>query len=861
MGEVYRAADTRLGRDVAIKVLPPHIATDPQLKQRFEIEARTLAALSHPHICSIFDVGLEASTDSESVAFLVMEYLEGETLAERLARGALPLDQALRFGVQIADALDKAHRQGVVHRDLKPGNVMVTKAGVKLLDFGLAKLQPAAAAAGISGAETARPLTARGTILGTLNYMAPEQVEGAEADARADLFALGAVLYEMITGKRAFDGKSQPIVMASILEHQPPPIRSLQPITPPLLEHLVLRCLAKDPDERWQSAGDVMRELRWIADNAVTADARSGARPRDRRVVWLVAVATVGVFAVAAALALRPAPAPAVWKLDVATPPTDQAASFAISPDGRQLAFVARDGASARTLWVRRLDRDTAQALAGTDGATFPFWSPDGRALGFFSGGRLKRIDLTGGMPQDLAPAPPLGLGATWKEDGTIVFSQNQTLGQVNAFGGPVSPVTEVLTGQTSQRWPHSLPDGGLLYFIQSGVPDSQGVFFVKLGATPTRVLDGAAAARFVPPDWLLVVRQGVLSAFRFDPQRGVISGDPLPIAQGVNVFQNLGVFSVSPAGVLAYRLGNARQTRQLTWVDRAGKVLGVVGQSNDDATPANPEISPDSLRVAVNRVVQNNNDIWIIDVARNVMSRFTFEPHTQGAALWSPDGLQMVFGSSPKGLVHLHAKPATGAGAEKLLGGRAQTESPLDWSPDGKLVLYAAGSLETGVDLLVLPANGGEPTAVVQSPYDDFNGQFSPDGRWIAYQSNEGGRNDIYVVPFPATGAKSQISSNGGVAPRWRGDGRELFYLALDGRMTAVPITTDGGSVQAGTPVALFPTRLASGGNIGTLALTKPQYAVARDGRFLLNAVIDEGAAPPITVVVNWEQALKSSR
>ena len=464
MGEVYRAADTRLGRDVAIKVLPPHIATDPQLKQRFEIEARTLAALSHPHICSIFDVGLEASTDSESVAFLVMEYLEGETLAERLARGALPLDQALRFGIQIADALDKAHRQGVVHRDLKPGNVMVTKAGVKLLDFGLAKLQPAAAAAGISGAETARPLTARGTILGTLNYMAPEQLEGAEADARADLFALGAVLYEMITGKRAFDGKSQPIVMASILEHQPPPIRSLQPITPPQLEHLVSRCLAKDPDERWQSAGDVMRELRWIADNAVTADARSGALPRDRRVVWLVAAATVGVFAIAAALALGQLLHPAIWKLDVATPPTDNQCRLRFHGTGGNWPLW-RGTAPARVPcgsagWIAIRRRHSPAPMV----RLFPFWSPDGRALGFFSGGRLKRIDLTGGMPQDLAPAPAFGLGATWKEDGTIVFSQGQTLAQVSASGGPVSPVTEILTGQTSQRWPDSLRDGGLLY-------------------------------------------------------------------------------------------------------------------------------------------------------------------------------------------------------------------------------------------------------------------------------------------------------------------------------------------------------------------------------------------------------------
>ena len=867
MGEVYKATDTRLGRDVAIKVLPAHIADNPQLKQRFEREARALAALSHPHICPVFDVGIDPSRDSRpSVEFLVMEYLEGETLAQRLTRGPLPLEHAVRYAIEIADALDKAHRTGIVHRDLKPGNVMLTKSGVKLLDFGLAKLHPLAAAAGATMAGTVSdPLTGHGTILGTLHYMAPEQLEGQEADARTDIFALGAVVYEMLTGKKAFEGKSQASVMVSILEHQPTSIRARQPVIPPSLEHVILRCLAKDRDDRWQSASDVMRELRWAADTSAIADTpRPGGTVRSR-LLWAAASLALMALAIVGTLALRRSPAPEVWRMDVVTPRTDVVVSFAISPDGRQVAFTAATDTSPRMLMLRRLDQATAQTLPGTEGASFPFWSPDSRAIGFQANSRLKRIDLNGAMPLDLAAAG-LGFGGAWSDDGTIVFSPGPGAGlvRVPASGGEVTPVTQVSPGQGSHRWPQILPDGRILFLALSTQPDTTGVYITSLaGSPPKRILDGNLAARYAPPGWLLVVRQGVLSALRFDLDSGEVSGNPLPVAQGVGSFQNVSAFSSSARSVLTYRSGNASQLRQLTWVDRSGKTLGSVGPI-DDAAPANPEISPNGRRVAVNRPVQGNNDIFTIDVVRNVMSRFTFETHVQGAALWSPDGQRLVFGANPRAQMDLFEKPATGAGEERLLAGTDQNESPLDWSPDGQFLLYSIANPKTGVDLQALPLSGERtPLAVAQSPFDEVNGQFSPNGRWVAYQSNEGGRNDIYVVPFRAKGAKSQLSTNGGTQPRWRPDGRELFYVALDGRMMAVSVAADatGQNVEPGTPVPLFPTRLATGANIGGLALSKHQYAVASDGRFLLNAIVDEGTPPPISVIVNWEQTLKNER
>ena len=866
MGEVYRARDTRRDRTVALKVLLASVAADPDLRQRFDREARALSALDHPHICALYDVGHEQGVD-----FLVMQYIEGQTLADRGAKGPLPLAEALSIAVQVAAALDTAHHAGIVHRDLKPANVMLTKSGAKLLDFGLAKAKvTAVAGVGASVLATTPPnLTAQGTILGTFQYMAPEQIEGTEADARTDIFAFGCVLYEIVTGKKAFEGKTPASVLAAILEREPPPMSSIQAVTPPALDRVVKRCLAKDPEARWQSARDLLEELKWIADGASDATPRSVA-PNGRRVT-MVAWITAGVLgaallvgSVVAAVALRRgAPPPTVMRFEIQTPPTSDPGSFALSSDGRQLTFVATVDRAPR-LWVRPLDQVTAQPLAGTEGASDPFWAPDGTAIGFFADGKLKRIDLGGGTPQVLADAPA-ARGGTWNRDGVIVFSPTSVspLMRVPATGGTPVAVTRLAPGQGSHRWPQFLPDGRRFIFLAFGRPETRGVYVGALdGGEPTRVLAAAeTAAVYAPPGALLLVRQGVLVAYRFDPTRGVVGGDPMPVAQGVGTNNVLrGAFAVSATGVLAHRAGGAER-RQLVWVDRTGTVRGTIGPPDENAL-ANPELAPDSRRVAVTRTVQGNVDVWLIEVGRGVASRFTFDANIDAEPLWSPDGRRVVFRSTRNGVGDLFEKPASGAGNEQPLLVTPENKTPLAWSPDGRFLLYATENPKTGADLWALPLVGErKPFPVVQTPFDEAEGQFSPDGRWVAYQSNESGQVQIYVRPFPGPGGQWQVSTAGGVQPQWRPDGKELFYVAPDARLMAVPIAVgaDRQTLEAGAPAPLFPTRLASGANISVgAALSKPQYAVAPDGRFLMNVSVDGPSDSPITVVVNWDAGLK---
>src|SRR5262245_44274748 len=532
MGEVYKAKDTRLDRAVAVKVLPSHVSSDPALRERFEREARTIGALNHPHICTLHDVGHQDGID-----FLVLEHLEGQTLVERLTKGALPIDQALQIAIHIADALDKAHRAGIVHRDLKPGNIMLTKSGAKLLDFGLAKVTPAVvAASGLSMAPTGpSPVTMQGTILGTLHYMAPEQIEGQEADARTDIFAFGAMLHEMVTGRKAFAGKTQASLIGAILKDEPPPPSTLQPITPPTLDRLIATCLSKDPDDRWQTARDLLRELRWIAEGRATAlpvVARAGPR-RERLALLFVSAVLIVVSALAGVLWAErvPAPAPRLVRFDIITPLSSDPSSFALSPDGRQLVFAAlSDGAT--KLWVRSLDATTPRSIAGTDGASYPFWSPDSRSIAFFADGKLKRIDVSGGTPQVLADAPG-GRGGTWNDDGLILFTPSQqqvdptsVITRVSASGGSVTPVTHLAPGKGSHRWPQFLPDGRRFLFLSAlGRADANGVYLGSLdGREPIRLMAADSAALFAPPKTLLVVRQGVLRAIPFDPDRGTIT-------------------------------------------------------------------------------------------------------------------------------------------------------------------------------------------------------------------------------------------------------------------------------------------------------------------------------------------------
>ena len=619
-------------------------------------------------------------------------------------------------------------------------------------------------------------LTAQGTILGTFQYMAPEQLEGQDADARTDIFAFGAVLYEMLTGKKAFEGKSQASLIGAILNDTPPPISTIEPLAPSALDRVVSACLAKDPDERWQTARDLLRELRWIAEAGATTSSVVSAgvatRARRERQPWPLVAAAVLVAIVAAVGAViavhRAVPEPVVTRLDLVTPPTTDPFSFALSPDGRQIAFVAYVRAGG-ALWLRPLDQTDARPLAGTEGASAPFWAPDGRALAFFAGAKLKRIDLSGGTPQVLADAPNVR-GGTWNHDGVIVFAPTtSTLVQVAAAGGTATALTKLAGGQTSHRWPQFLPDGRRFLFFVQGPPDAQGVYVGSLdGGEPTRVLATESAAAYAPPGYLLLVSQGVLVALRFDAARGVVSGDPLPVAPAVGVdgAANRSAFAVSAAGVLAHRSGAASR-RQLVWVDRAGKTLDVVGPP-DDTGVSSVDLAPDARQVAVNRAVQGNSDVWLIEVARGLASRFTFAPGIDASPLWSPDGSRLVFRSNRSGHYDLFEKPANGAADEQPLLVTPLDKSPLSWSPDGRFLLYAVQDPRTQCDLWAVPLAGERtPFPVVQTSFDEVQGQFSADGRWVAYASNETGRYEIYIRPFPSPGGKWQVSTGGGIYPQ----------------------------------------------------------------------------------------------
>jgi len=862
MGEVYKARDTRLDRTVAIKVLPGNFAADAALRERFEREAKIVGALSHPHICALHDVGRH-----ENIHFLVMEHLEGETLEKRIAKGALPLDQALQLGMQIAEALAAAHRAGIVHRDLKPGNVMLTRTGAKLLDFGLAKAAAPAVAGPLSMLPTTPPgLTQQGTILGTFQYMAPEQLEGRDADARSDIFALGAVLYEMLTGRKAFEAPSHAGLIAAILDRDPKPVSSVEPKATPAVDRIVAKCVAKDPDARWQSARDLHDELRWIAANTdigVSGRERAVAsRTRDRA---LGAAAALVVVAAAAGtwISLRPRVAPPiVTRFEVFTPPTNAATSFALSPDSRQLAYVATTDGQSR-LWIRPLNETSARALAGTEGAAFPFWAPDSHALGFFADGKLKRVDLDGGAPRVLAEAP-FGRGGTWNADDVIVFNPDagtqlitSMLMRVSAVGGPPVPVTRLGSGERNHRWPQFLPDGRrFLFFSAQASPEVQGVYLGSLDDDDVRrVLATDASAVFVAPDRLVFVRDDSLLTVRFDPRQGTVFGEPVPVAQPIG--RDEGTFSDTfsvTREVLAYRTTGGGQRRQLVWVDRNGTVLQRLG-SPEQTNIGSPELDPAGQRVAISRSILRNFDGWIIDAARGTETRFTFGAGIEGLGVWSPDGRRLVFVSYNE--QDLYEKPASGAGDEQLLAEDAGI--PLSWSPDGRFVLYARADARTGTDLWVVPLNGERrPTIAVQAAQDQRGGEFSPDGHWLAYESNESGRFEVYVQPWPMPDGKWQVSSAGGTQVRWRRDGRELYYIAPDARLMAVSVTAspDGKTFDPGAPVPLFETRLATG---PTAIPGRSQYAVAPDGRFLLNTVVDNTAPSPITVVVNWTQLLET--
>jgi Tol biopolymer transport system component len=860
MGEVYKARDTRLDRTVAVKILPEQLTADPQFRERFDREARALSQLTHPHICTLYDVG-----DQDGTAFLVMEHLEGPTLADRLTKGPLPLDQALQTAIEITSALDTAHRAGIVHRDLKPGNIMLTKGGAKLLDFGLAKSSaPLVAGSGPSMLPTTPAnLTAQGTILGTFQYMAPEQLEGEEADARTDVFAFGAVLYEMLAGRTAFEGKTRASLIGAILKDEPPPISTLRPLSPASLDRVVKKCLEKDPYARWHSVHDLHDELAWIAaDRTPTiAVAAAAARPWRERAGWIAALCVALLSSALWVLGSRwrgtPVAADAQeMRLQIVTPPGASLVGFAISPDRRALVYQAT--AEGRTqLWIRSLDSGAARPLDGTEGAlpTAPFWSPDGRSIGFFTTDQLKRIEPDGGLVRTLASAPQ-SRGGTWGTTGTILFAAGSagSLNTVPAGGGDTVVVTRVdRPRQSGHRFPHFLPDGRHFLFYSLGAPEGRGVYVGTLGSTDTqRLFDADSAAVFAGPDRVLFAREGALWAQRLDLTQLRAVGEAVPVstqmALNADLFGDVALSETAP-GLIAYRAGAGK--RQFKWFDRTGREVGAMG-GPDEGQPAAPQLSPDGRTLMFRRTLGGNTDMWSLEAGRNVLRRLTLDAARDYDAVWSPHGDRIVFNSDRKGMLNLYETSFSGgtASAATLLLETAEHKNTNDWSADGRFILFMVQSPTTGNDIWVLPLFGDrQPSPVAQTPGSELRGRFSPDGRWVAYESNESGRSEIYVQSFPALDRKVQISTGGGAAPFWRGDGRELFFRSPDDQLMTARITSSGAQIDADTPSILF--ALPPGPNRD--GSTGGWYVATRDGqRFLVNTSVE--AASPITVLLNWK-------
>jgi Tol biopolymer transport system component len=857
MGEVYRARDTRLGRDVAIKVLPAAMASSAELRQRLEREARTISQLSHPHICALYDVGHQDGTD-----YLVMELLEGETLADRLGKGSIPVEQALKIGIEIAGALDAAHKGGIVHRDLKPGNIMLTKAGVKLLDFGLAKLQaPAAQSVSVvtslpTALQESQPLTTRGTILGTFQYMSPEQLEGGEADARSDLFAFGCVLYEMLTGRKAFSGKSQASLIGSIMNSEPAAISSIQPMVPPALDRVVKGCLAKEPEERWHTAHDVMMQLQWIAEGGSLAGvpAPVAARRKSReKLAWGVAAAALLAAAALGFGFVRRAPAkPRLVRFEVATPEQIIAVDTPrISPDGRTLAFNATDAEGKTRIYVRALSDIAAQPLAGTEGTTRPFWSPDSRFLGFFADGKLKKIEVTGGPAQKICDAPT-GADGTWSPQGVILYDGRAAdpIYRVSAAGGTpvVAAKPEASRKEQTVGWPEFLPDGRRFLYMATSEKAEDNMY--RVGSLDSKESTTLAPAQtlvtYAPPGYLLFVRDRTLVAQPFDAKAGKTKGEPIPLAEQIGTDSvGLARFSVSREGTLAYRTGESGN--RLLWRDRGGKELSPEG---DAAEYWNPAISPagDRLAFELSDPRSGKADIWVRDLSRGVSSRFTFDPANEWFPIFSPDGTKLVFSSDRAGAQDLYEKAMGGDATEKLLFKSPEMKAAGGFSPDGKYLLFSSRSPKTNWDVWVLPmtGDGAKPVPFVVGPFSEIAPAFSPDGRYVAYQSNESGRNEIYVQSFPGPGGKWQVSTSGGVDVSWRRDGKELYYRTADQKVMAVDVQL-APSFQAGIPHVLFLGRVPPGN-------ARNKYTVTADGqRFLFVAPLGREAMAPTTVVLNW--------
>ena len=852
MGEVYRARDTKLGREVAIKILPRLFTSDPERLARFEREARMLAALNHPHIGAIY--GLE---DADGVRALVLELVEGDTLADRIRGGPSPMPEALTIARQIADALETAHEKGIIHRDLKPANIKITPDGVvKVLDFGLAKATGGdGSSPDLSQSPTATSGDTReGIVLGTAAYMSPDQARGKLVDKRSDIWAFGCVLYEMLTGRVPFPGETIPDTVAAILGREPD-WHALPAATPEAIRRLLRRSLQKDVKLRLRDIADARLEIDEARGESLSPGPAAKPLRRTERLAWLAAVGVLSLIAVAtAAWPRRPTPPPPEVQFEIDTPSVsdpDDLASMALSPDAQKLAFVAPvDGQP--HLWVRQLDSVVSRPIPGTADASTPFWSPDSRSVAFYAEGVLKRIDLAGGLVRTLTEASA-GVGGTWNREGTILLVQTPAspVVRISADGGMPADVTRLGEGHAGHSVPNFLPDGRHFLYYVTGSPEARGVYLGQLDGTATGKLFDAESAAVYASGHLLFVRGGTLFAQGFDLSRLEVTGSPFPVAEGVlgSVLAEVRTgLSAAAGGAIAFRVGSRKVERQFVWADRSGREKGTVG-APDSALVLSPSISPDGSSLAFLRRVNGNSDVWLLDTRRGVLSRFTDHAAEDVFPVWSRDGTRIVFASNRNGTLALYQKRTTGVGVEERLPGTEEAVA-CDWSPDGRFLLYQRRSAKTGFDLWALPlVGGGEPFPVGQTQFHERDGQFSPDGKQIAFDSTRSGRVEVYVQSFPGPGAALQVSVSGGAQARWRPDGRELFYIALDGRLMAAPIQVRAdGQLVVGIPLPLFTTHMARGNWMA-------QYVVSADGqRFLMNTFVQEAGSTPIRVVLNWQ-------
>jgi eukaryotic-like serine/threonine-protein kinase len=875
MGEVYRARDTRLDRIVAIKILPSHLSENPEAKQRFDREARTISSLNHPNICTLHDVGHQDGVD-----YLVMECLEGETLAERLRKGPLPVPQVLKYGIEICEGLEKAHRSGVVHRDLKPGNIMLTKTGAKLMDFGLAKASVATKDASSNLTVTmstpvgSHPLTAQGTVMGTFQYMAPEQVEGKEADALSDIFALGAVLYEMATAKRAFEGKTAASAMAAVLEREPSPISTVQPMAPAALDHVVQGCLAKDPEARWQNAADIARELRWIASGGSSIGAPPPVHvvPRWReRLAW---VAVVVALLVGLAWMMLREREPVRTLRSFLPPPAQMTFDFTgdfsgppvFNTDGSAIAYCARTQKDRDVIWVQTLTDPAPRKLEGTEGASFPFWSADGKFLVFFSDAHMKKIPAAGGPVTVLADAPN-PRGGSWNQDNVIIYEPDyrDTLWKIGAAGGTPVRLTKFETGKhTTHRWPQFLPDGKhFLFFATNHSGDSEhGIYFGSLAdGSYKHVLDADSGGQYAS-GYLLFHVQSQLQAQKFDPSTGTVSGDPVTVANFLEYDTGTWhtTFSASQNGLLLYEPGSKALGTDLYWMDSSGKTLEKVAERA--FYKGSGRLSPDGKRLAVS-MGDPQADIWVLDLARGSRTRLTFGGATHLEPSWSADGQRVLYtrqnGTSVMTGTSLRARLANGGGQEEVLMERDSTGTPLtllspQLSPDGRYLVHTEQSGPVVSGVFALPLTGEKkPFAVVQlqSPQARIvQYRLSPDGRWVAYSSTESGREEVYVTHFPSGQGRWQVSQQGGTFPTWRGDSKEIWFFGMDGFLRAAAVNSRSEEFQ------LDPVR-----TVFQISYTPPvgyPYDLSPDGKRLVITSFPESVSTPMVLVTNWTAELK---